>query len=361
MSRRRLSRSRLAWLLPQVGFLALLVGCAPHLPQSTIAPKSDYNRDILEIYQLIFILSVIVFVLVEGALLYAVFRFRARPGDPLPKQIHGSTKLEIGWTILPAVVLVIIGVPSIDLVFKSRSGAPPPGSYPVTAVGHQWWFEFRYPDLNLVTGNELHLVRGRPVDLTIESVDVIHSFWVPQLGGKIDMIPTHQNKLSFTPLEAGYYFGQCAELCGIQHANMRFRVIVHEPPDFDAWVARMRQGVTVTAEKAQRGQELFNQRACAGCHTIEGNQLARGQVGPNLTRLGERTTLAAGIRPNDKQHLVEWIRDPQAVKVGNLMPNLLLPPDEVDAIATYLLSQCEPAHCVVKDPAAPATPGGGGH
>jgi cytochrome c oxidase subunit 2 len=264
-------------------------------------------------------------------------------------------------------------VPSLQLVFAHVDTPPEANALHVTVTGHQWWFEAVYPDLNITTANEIHVEADRQVVFTIRSNDVIHSFWVPQMGGKMDMVPIHDNKQIYKPNEAGEYLGQCAELCGVAHANMRFRLIVDSPADFAAWTKRMQAGAQsnfdpafqawaqrtqpqgqALSDKAQAGQQAFMSNACVGCHTIA-DTAAKGVTGPNLSRLGERTTIAAGIRQNDMDHLREWIKDPQTLKPGNLMPTLDLPPDTVDAIATYLESLCDPGHCAGQVNTASAT------
>lgn len=313
--------------------------CPPDIcPQTTVWPKSDLAHRIQDIYVLLFWLSVVVAVLVEGALIYAMLKFRRQPTDTeRPPQIHGHTALEIGWTIAPAVILVVIAVPSLQLLFEMR-GTPPRDAIQIEAIGHQWWWEFRYPDSNVVTANEVRVPVGKPVNFQLRSVDVIHAFWVPALGGKMDLTPGHRRDLYFTPQEPGEYFGQCTEFCGLQHANMRFRMVVEEPAAYEAWLRRQQQPQAREAVADVRaGQEAFASAGCIACHTIEGTA-ASGTIGPNLTHIGSRTTIAAGILDNNEANLYDWIRDPQAIKPGNLMPNLFVKPDDARAIANYLLS-----------------------
>ena len=323
----------------------LLAGCA-NVPQSTVMPKTEAARMIQDLYVLIFWLAVVVFVFVQGGLLWVLWRFRARPGHELPEQVHGNTTLEIGWTIAPAVILVIMAVPTIRTVFALESAPPPsPDGNPplvIEVIGKQWWWEFKYPEVmlpngeTLTTANEMVIPTGRTVYLSITSDNVIHSFWVPQLMGKIDAMPNHNNRLWFTAEEAGQYFGQCAEYCGIQHAQMRMNVIAMTPADYQAWTQRSaRPGVPET-EIAKAGSEAFVTNGCAGCHTVDGNPTAIGKIGPNLSHFGSRTTLAAGILPNTPENLARWIQDPQGVKPGNMMTNQLVRPAEVEAIVAYL-------------------------
>jgi cytochrome c oxidase subunit II len=322
----------------------LVSGCYAG-PQTTVHPKSDAGQMIQDLYVLIFWLSVVVFVAVQGVLLFIMWRYRSRPGHELPEQVHGNTRLEVMWTIAPAIILVIMAVPTIQTIFaiegappvSASSGPNPPGAMQIEVIGHQWWWEFRYPEQGIITANEMIIPVGRTVELKMRSEDVIHSFWIPQLMGKQDVVPAHTNALWFTASEPGQYFGQCAEYCGIQHALMRMNVIAYNQPDFQAWVARQQQPATPSTELAQTGAEIFQRSACVGCHTIQGTS-AQGRIGPELSHFGSRTTLASGILTNTPEHLAEWLRDPQAVKAGNKMPTLNLPPNEVDALVEYLHS-----------------------
>jgi cytochrome c oxidase subunit II len=330
-----------------VALMALLSGCA-NVPQTTVLPKTEAARMIQDLYVLIFWLAVIVFIGVQGGLVYMLWRFRERPGHELPEQTHGNTTLEIGWTIAPAVILVIMAVPTIQTIF-ALEGEPPPspdGNPPlvVEVTGKQWWWEYRYPEVTmpngepLTTANEMVIPTGRTVYLHIASDNVIHSFWVPQLMGKIDAMPNHDNRLWFTAEDPGQYFGQCAEYCGLQHAQMRMNVIAMTPTDYQAWVERSLQPGEPVTDIAKAGAEAFVTNGCAGCHTIDGNPTAIGKVGPNLSHFGSRTTLAAGILPNTPENLAAWIQDPQAIKPGNFMTNQHVRPQDVEALVAYLHS-----------------------
>ena len=333
---------------PIVMLLGLLSGCAANVPHTTVIPKTDAARQIQDLYVLVFWLAVFVFIFVQGGLLYVLWRFRARPGHELPEQTHGNTTLEITWTILPAVVLVIMAVPTIRTIFALESDpvSSPDGNPPlqIDVTGRQWWWEFKYPQVTgangqpLTTANEIVIPTGRTVILRITSDNVIHSFWVQQLTGKIDAIPNHDNHLWFTADEPGQYFGQCAEYCGVQHAQMRMNVIAMTPTDYQAWVARTSQPAQVVGDIATIGPETFTASGCPACHTIDGVQGANGVIGPNLSHFGSRTTLAAGIRQNTPEELTAWISDPQAIKPGNVMPNLHIRPRDVEVLVSYLHS-----------------------
>lgn len=316
---------------------------APEAPQTTVFPSGDAAGLVLDLYQLIFWMALVVFIGVEGFLVYAMIRYRRRPGDDrVPAQIHGNTRLEVAWTVIPSVVLLIVAVPTIKTIFdQDRIPTPATGEVlRVQVTGHQWWWEFRYPDLgpNAVTANELHLPVGRTAVFEIRSADVIHSFWIPKMGGKMDAVPTRLNQMWFTPQETGEFYGQCVEFCGLQHAQMRDRLIVQSQGDFDRWVAQIKSDATApTGTQATRGAALFQAAPCAGCHTIRGTKAA-GTTGPDLTHVGGRGTIAAGILNNSIDNLISWISDPQEVKVGAKMPTLGLPSQDVGLIAAYLQS-----------------------
>lgn len=302
---------------------------------STVMARSDFARAINEVYGIITWVTIGIFVVVAAVLLYVIIRYRERDAERLPRQIRGHSLLEIGWTIAPALVLLIIAIPTIQIIFRTQSAARPAGALAVDVRGHQWWWEFRYPSLKITTANELHLPVGQTVYLKLEGPDVIHSFWVPRLGGKRDVIPGRINTLTFTPEAPGEYLGQCAEFCGISHANMRMRVIVHPRATWATWVAGQ-QAVPATAAAVADGAALFARSACVGCHTIRG--VSAGVIGPDLTHFGSRGTVAAGILPSTLDNVAAWVKDPQALKPGVKMPALGLTDEQARAVAAYLLS-----------------------
>jgi len=310
----------------------------PRLPQTTVFPLSDWGQQIQDLYSLLFWMALIVFIGVEGFLLFAILRYRRRRDDEMPAQVHGNTRLEITWTVLPSLVLLVIAVPSMQTIFASDS--PPPTADPlhVRVIGHQWWWEFQYPELNITTANELHLPVNRTATFELESIDVIHAFWIPKMGGKQDAVPTRHNHMWFTPKETGEFMGQCVEFCGTQHANMRLRLLVDSTSDFDAWVQLHRgNAAQPSGGAAQQGADLIQRSACVGCHTIRGTA-AQGKVGPELTHVGSRKTIAAGVLENNPDNLKHWIQTPQEVKVGNKMPNLGLNDADATSLAAYLSS-----------------------
>ena len=329
-------RARPLLRLGLVGVAGLLGGCAWDGPRSTLVARSDFAREILHVYGIITWISLGIAALVVVALAWVLLRFRERPGAGLPPQVRGHALLEISWTVAPAVILLIIAIPTIEVVFRTQ-GAPPRGALEVTVRGRQWWWEFYYPEYQLTTANELHVPVGRPAVLTLEGPDVIHSFWVPKLGGKRDVVPGRLNRLTFTPDTPGEYLGQCAEFCGTAHANMGLRVIADAADAFERWVATERGPAAQPAEgPAADGARVYAGSACVGCHTVRG--VSAGVIGPDLTHFGQRKTLAAGLLPNTTENLAAWIRDPQRLKPGAKMPALGLTEAQARAVAAYLLS-----------------------
>jgi len=302
-------------------------------PQTTLDPLSDNARSVNDVYTLITILAGAVMIGVLTLTLVFSVVFRERPGHEA-QQIHGNPRLEVFWTLIPVIIVVAIAVPSFQVIVDTTGDAPD-DSLEVVAIGNQWWFEFDYPGLDVVTANELHLPVDVPVNVELRSVDVLHSFWVPQLAGKVDMVPGHDNRLWFTPEQTGTFLGQCAEFCGTSHANMRFRVVVETQAEFDAWIAsQAAEAAPATGELAVAGQQIAT-TICAACHTIRGTN-ATGQIGPDLTHFASRTTLASGIFDNDTEHLRAWLADPPGEKPGSKMPNLNLSDEQLDQLIAYL-------------------------
>ena len=278
-----------------------------------------------------------IFAVVAGLLAYAIFKFRARSGDEQtePAQVYGSNQIEIAWTVIPILIVFVLTMSTARVIAALQDKRQIAGQLDVTVVGHQWWWEFRYPALNVVTANELHVPLNTPANprqtyLTLESADVAHSFWVPQLSGKTDVIPNRSNHMWIDPREGGIYLGNCAEYCGTQHANMLIRVVVDSPEDFDKWVADQKQMAA-----AQQARDTFMSLSCVNCHTVNGTT-AVGKFGPDLTHLMSRQTIASGMISNTPENLRAWIKDPQEIKPGNLMPNMQLNEKEVDQVVAYL-------------------------
>jgi cytochrome c oxidase subunit II len=425
----RRMRSGFATAVAAASGALLLAGCdaGNQYPQTTFRPVDPFGHALNAVFYNTFAWTMAILVVVFGLILYATFRFRERPGAPHPEQIHGNTTLEITWTVIPALIVVFIGVPTVRTLFATQQ-RPPEDALVVEVIGHQWWWEFRYPQLDIVTANQMWIPTNRPVSLQMHSADVIHSFWIPRIGGKRDTNPLprrregepapHKNYLLYNVQEPGHYLGQCAEYCGESHAIMRMTVMAVEPQEFDGWVQRMRgpqpvqalgagdaqpvagvapeqaadtalvgqpvdgQPAAVTAEPPsasaaaqpaprigqmpvptgignpfvqplsdvelqEEGERIFLGAACVACHAVA-NTTAVGVLGPSLTLYGQRPWVGAGAAENNLQNLMQWIRDPQSMKPGTLMPGSLrgaagMPPtnltdSEIRAVAAYLLS-----------------------
>lgn len=315
-------------------------------PGNILEPASLDVLYVANLWWLMFWIMVVIFVGVTAALLYFLYRYRARPGNEQGRPIWGNTRLEIAWTAAPAVVLTIVFIISLFVIGaiqeppnSADTAAQDSGaSVRVQAIGHLWWWEFRLPDLGVETANELHVPVNRRIQLELTSDNVIHSLWVPQLHPKLDMIPGQVNELSFFPTTTGNFWGICAQFCGVQHAWMLFRVFVDTEEDFQAWVgAQRREANPPDSPLAQRGMEIFFSTTCQSCHLIRGVGGQAG-VGPELTHMASRTIIGAGVLENTPENMARWLRDPQAVKPGNLMPNSRLTDEEVQALTAYMES-----------------------
>ncbi len=378
-------------LLAALAFM--VTGCSEY-PNSTFNHTTEFNTAIDGLWRKLLFWGTIVFVGVEAALIYVIIKFRRRPGGPDPKPVHGNTVLEILWTGIPAVILIFIAIPTVRTIFATQAKAAPE-SLQVEVIGHQWWWEFRYPEYGVTTANELYLPKGRTVNFALTTSGVLHSFWIPQLGGKRDLISNRTNYLWFTPnadLETAAFNGFCAEYCGSSHANMKFRVYTVEPEEFERWAQHQARPAVFPAEPvpapsaavaampvsqgvmdaneaaadaaaavgetlaayefpreqmpassiptsklpkdltfdeslfanadADRGREIYSRSSCIGCHAIAGNPMSVSKIGPNLTHMASRHTLASGMYPNDSKHLALWIKNAPALKPGSLMPTL---------------------------------------
>lgn len=316
----------------------------PGLDVSSIfAPVSAPADASLRAAILVLTLSAAIFAVVGGLLAYAVVAFRRRPGDDgsEPPQVYGSDQIELAWTVIPVLIVVVLSLVTARTVYDVQAAVRPPRALDVTVVGHQWWWEIRYPALGIVTANELHVpvsdgADPTPTYLTLESADVVHSFWVPQLAGKTDLIPNRTNTMWIEPRVPGLYRGQCAEFCGTQHAHMLLTVYVHSRPDFDAWVATQR-APAVDDPAVAAGRRVFERTACVNCHAVRGANAA-GRFGPDLTHLMSRDTLGAGAAPLTFETLDAWIADPDGVKPGVLMPAMQLDAADRAALVRYLAS-----------------------
>jgi cytochrome c oxidase subunit 2 len=440
---------RLASYALVIALAVVAVSCNEAHPNSTLTPHSDFGREIDFLWDRLLLLGTIAFILVEAVLIYVVFKYRRRENQPTPPQTHGNTKIEIAWTLIPAILLVFIAVPTVRTIFITQAQAAP-GSLNIDVTGHQWWWEFKYPDYGVTTANEIYLPVGRTVNFRLRSADVIHSFWTPQLGGKRDVVTNRTNYIWYTPdttIAGDVWNGFCVEYCGSSHANMRFRVFTVTPEQFASWIAGQKMpahfgavaspagaagthGATVTTPggttapsqtaqaaapsvaqqssgtqavggtqpaiprptapqsnpgtqtlngvaanasfastgaiapgyiyprdkipeyaithapppgdlkftagltgSAARGKQVFSGAACIGCHTVAGNPIAVGVLGPNLTHIGSRSTIAAGRYPNTAAYLALWIKNARKMKPDVLMPTLGM--DEYDPVLKH--------------------------
>jgi cytochrome c oxidase subunit II len=412
----RLRRSLAAALpaLLAVFFTACTTGA--RYPNSIFTRFTEFNRDVGHLFDILIWLGTFVFVFVEAILLYTIWRYRRRSENDRPEHVHGNTTLEILWTAIPALILAFIAVPTVRTIFRTQAKASA-DALQVEVVGHQWWWEFRYPQYGVTTANELYLPIGRKVNFTLKTQDVLHSFWIPQLGGKRDLITNHPNYLWFTPdsVSEQAWNGMCVEFCGASHANMRFKAFTVSPANFESWAAHQKspavfgamqapagaparvptppgigetpaqigQSIARTSRQlgglptppggaptplpardsasiqqagfvafphdkmaahtvpstpvppgmsfdeslagdAERGRAFLTQGGggCVACHMINGNPTMMGVIGPNLTHIGSRSTIAGGLYPNDKKHLSLWIKNSRWMKPGVIMPTL---------------------------------------
>ena len=343
---KRLSiRATLAMLVALL-LMVTLTGCdaVQHgFPTTMFRPASPQATEIYNLTIFIAIIAGIAFVIVEGWLFIAVFRFGNRPEEQAV-QTHGNLKLETGWTAVTALVIfAVLGFTvktMVDVTALPVAAAVPSGAFPgeivnLNVTAHQWWWAFEYPGQGVVTGNEVHVPVGRTIRAQVESADVIHSYWVPQLGPKIDAIPGHTNYTSFLAAAPGVYQGLCAEYCGAQHAHMGFRIIADPLPAFTTWLKGQQAPAAPPTTAQQRAGLQVVSTVCGACHTVRGTP-AQGKIGPDLTHVGSRQSLAANMMNNTPENLATWLRDPQAVKADNKMPNLHLNQATIDELVAYL-------------------------
>ena len=333
------------WARYAAGGVVVLGGAAGCGPAAGLfGTATPQGRAIADLFVAALALSALILALVYGLLAYALRRYRGRPGDPEPPQVEGNRRLELIWTATPLLLLVVVFVLTVQTMRAVDTPPDAPGTLRVQAIGHQWWWEFRYPDLGVVTANELHAPVGVPLRVELEAADVIHSFWVPALGWKRDAIPGKTNVMALRVDEAGVYDGACAEFCGVQHAWMRIRLVAEPAEQFGAWVRGQQQPAAAPpadtpgpgkVSLVARGQQVFLQLTCVNCHTVRGTPAA-GRVGPDLTHVGSRATLGGGVVDNTPDTMARWIRDARTLKPGVLMPPFALSDDDLSALAAYL-------------------------
>jgi cytochrome c oxidase subunit II len=306
-----------------------------------MAPASTPAKAVYDLSIFVLGITGAIFVIVTSLLVYVVLRFRRRPTDDdlEPAQVYGSNQVEMAWTVVPVLIVVVLFLTTARVIFGVQDAPRPKDAVDVTVIGHQFWWEFRYPKQGVVTANELHIPVSDPASptptfMTLLSADVDHSFWVPELGGKTDLIPNHPNSMWIDPHKPGVYLGQCAQFCGTQHAKMLLRVVVEPRAEFEKWLNDQKQTATQDATVAA-GRHVFETQSCINCHTISGT-VATGRFGPDLSHLASRQTIAAGAADNTPAELRSWIRDPDGIKPGCLMPAMNLNDQQLDQLTAYL-------------------------
>jgi cytochrome c oxidase subunit 2 len=311
-----------------------------HIP-NIFKPASTPADSIYSLSRLVLAITGVIFAIVFSLLAYSVAKFRKRGSDDgrEPPQVYGSNQVELAWTVIPVLIVLVLFLATARVIHSIQDAPKPPGAIEVVAIGHQFWWEFRYPALGVVTANELHVPvsdpsRPTPTFLTLLSADTDHSFWVPQLAGKTDLIPNHPNHTWIDPHETGLYVGQCAQYCGTQHAKMLLRVYVDSPQQFDEWIREEKMPAMANAS-ADEGRQIFESTACLNCHAISGT-VADGHFGPDLTHLMSRETIASGAAPNTHENLRAWIQNPDSIKPSSLMPAMKLNDHDLDALTKYL-------------------------
>ena len=312
-------------------------------PTNIFAPAATPAHSIFDLSMLVLGVTAAIFLTVAGLLLYALIRFRARPTDSPrePAQIYGSNQIELSWTVIPILIVVMLFLATTRVILGTEKTSEPPSALDVTVIGHQFWWEYRYPKLGIVTANELHIPVSDPKNptptyLKMSSADTDHSFFVPRLAGKMDLIPNRINVMWVDPPQPGLYLGQCAQYCGTQHAKMLLRVYAQSPEDFAAWVRQQQQAANPQLSgDAAEGRQVFLHSACINCHAIAGTT-ATGRYGPDLTHLAGRDTIASGAFDNTPANLRKWVDNPDSMKPGALMPAMHLDSHELDVITAYL-------------------------
>jgi cytochrome c oxidase subunit 2 len=310
-------------------------------PTNIFAPVSTPAKSIFGLSMFVLAVTAAIFVVVFTLLAYSVVKFRKRANDDgrEPPQVYGSNQVEIAWTVIPVLVVLTLLVATARVIADVQNAARPDNAIEVTAIGHRFWWEFRYPALGVATANELYVPvsdgnHPTPTFIKLLSADTDHSFWVPRLAGKTDLIPNHPNSIWIDPHETGVYLGQCAQYCGTQHAKMLLRVYVQSREDFERWIREQRQPAVV-ADAVSEGRRVFETTACINCHSVAGT-MATGRFGPDLSHLMSRETIAAGAALNTPENLRLWIRNPDAIKPGSLMPAMQLNDRDLAALTAYL-------------------------
>ena len=328
-------------VIPALLSVASFAAGEPANGTNIFAPASTPAKMVTNLSVFVLVITGIIFVVVFTLLAYSIIKFRGRAVDDgrEPAQVYGSTQIELAWTIIPVLIVVVLYLATARVIHAIQDAPEPVDAVQVTAIGHQYWWEFRYPKLGIVTANELHIpvsdpANPNPTFLTLFSADTDHSFWVPELAGKTDLIPNHPNRMWMDPHRTGIFVGQCAQYCGVQHAKMLLRVSVDSPEDFAAWVHGQQQSAVQDAS-VEAGRRVFESTACINCHAVAGTN-ANGRFGPDLTHLMSRATIASGAAPNTPEKLRLWIQDPNKIKPGSLMPAMQLSDADMDALVSYM-------------------------
>ncbi len=302
----------------------------------TTPAKLDFNYAML-----VLAIAGVIFVVVATLIVSTLIRFRQRPGaeaEQEPPQVYGSNRIEAAWTVIPMLIVFVLAGVTARVVWGVSNASPPKNTLHVVVTGHQYWWEVRYPYFNIVTANEIHVPVARNHEnatyLELTSSDVIHSLWVPELGGKTDLIPKRANHMWIDPAEPGVYWGNCTEFCGVQHANMLLQVVAQEPEDFQKWVKEQRTPHAVSTP-ASLGQRKFQMYACGSCHTVNGTPF-KGKLGPDLTHVMRRRLIGSGVLPNTPQGRRAWLADPQNSKPGCLMPSMKLSGKNLEDVAAFM-------------------------
>lgn len=314
---------------------------SPVSSTNIFAPASTPAKTIFGLSMFVLTLTAVIFVVVGSLLVYSVVKFRGAAADAgrEPAQVYGSTQIELAWTVIPVLIVAVLFLATARVIHAVQDAPKPGTALDVMVIGHQYWWEFRYPKLGIVTANEMHIPASDPAHPTptfmkLLSADTDHSFWVPELGGKTDLIPNRVNEMWVDPARPGIYLGQCAQYCGTQHAKMLLRVSVDRPADFEAWVRAQRQAA-VQDQKAIAGKRIFETTSCINCHAVSGTA-ANGRFGPDLTHMMSRDTIASGAAENTPGNLRLWVQNPDAIKPGSLMPAMKLSDADLDALVLYL-------------------------
>jgi cytochrome c oxidase subunit 2 len=306
----------------------------PLSPTNIFAPASTPAQSIFDLSIFVLAVTAVIFIVVFSLLAYAVIKFRKKNDGREPAQVYGSIQLELAWTVIPILIVVVLFLATARVIVGIQNAVHPSNAVEVTVIGHQFWWEYRYPSLKVVTANELHVPVNTPIFLTLLSADTDHSFWVPRLAGKTDLIPNHPNRMWMDSHETGLYLGQCAQYCGTQHAKMLLRVYVQTREEFDRWIQEQSRPAQISSS-ASEGRRIFERTACVNCHAVAGTP-AMGRFGPDLTHLMSRDTIASGATPNTPENLRRWIQDPGVFKPGSKMPAMGLSDPEGNAVTAYL-------------------------